>query len=88
MFKGPIGTLVLTFFIVSILLLFDVSGDTTEHNVVQYYFWFFVLGTFFVLALANNLLRYLGVLSLYGMERKIQTLIFPSIALILSLIHI
>ena len=46
MFKGPIGTLVLTFFIVSILLLFDVSGDTTEHNVVQYYFWFSVFRQF------------------------------------------
>ena len=86
MFKGPIGTLVLTFFIVSILLLFDVAGDTTEHNVVQYYFWFSVLGIFFGLALANNLLRFLGILSLYGMERKIQTLIFPSVALILIIL--
>ena len=86
MFKGPIGTLVLTFFIVSTLLLFDVAGDTTEHNVVQYYFWFFVLGLFFFLAFANNLLRFLGIFSLYGMERKIQTLIFPSIALILIIL--
>ena len=86
MFKGPIGTLVLTFFIVSTLLLFDLAGDTTEHNVVQYYFWFFVLGIFFGLALVNNLLRYLGILSLYGMERKIQTLIFPSVALILIIL--
>ena len=62
------------------------AGDTIEHNVVQYYFWFSALGIFFVLALANNLLRFLGILSLYGMERKIQTLIFPSVALILIIL--
>ena len=36
LFKGPIGSIVLTFFIVSTLLLFDVAGDTNESNVVQY----------------------------------------------------
>ena len=86
LFKGPIGSIVLTFFIVSTLLLFDVAGDTTESNVVQYYFWFFTLAVFFVLAFANNLLRFLGIFSLYGMERKIQTLIFPGIALILIIL--
>ena len=86
LFKGPIGSIVLTFFIVSTLLLFDVAGDTTESNVVQYYFWFFTLAVFFVLAFANNLLRFLGIFSLYGMERKIQTLIFPGVALILIIL--
>ena len=88
LFKGPIGSIVLTFFIVSLLLLFDVAGDSTEHNVIQYWFWFFTLGVFFVLVLANNLLRFLGFLSLYGMERKIQTLIFPSVALVLIILKI
>ena len=55
LFKGPVGTKVLTFFIVSILLLFDVTGNTTEENVVQYEFWFSVLVIFFGLALVNNL---------------------------------
>ena len=86
LFKGPIGSIVLTFFIVSTLLLFDVAGDTTESNVVQYYFWFFTLAVFFVLAFANNLLRFLGIFSLYGMERKIQTLIFPGFALIIIIL--
>ena len=88
LFKGPVGTIVLTFFIVSILLLFDVTGNTTEENVVQYEFWFSVLVIFFGLALVNNLLRFLGILSLFGNERKIQTLIFPCVALILVILKI
>ena len=88
LFKGPVGTIILTFFIVSILLLFDVTGNTTEENVVQYEFWFSVLVIFFGLVLINNLLRFLGILSLFGNERKIQALIFPSVALILVILKI
>ena len=88
LFKGPVGTIVLTFFIASILLLFDVTGNTTEENVVQYEFWFSVLVIFFGLVLINNLLRFLGILSLFGNERKIQALIFPSVALILVILKI
>ena len=68
--------------------LFDVTGNTTEENVVQYEFWFSVLVIFFGLALVNNLLRFLGILSLFGNERKIQALIFPSVALILVILKI
>ena len=46
LFKGPVGTIVLTFFIASILLLFDVTGNTTEENVVQYEFWIFCFSNF------------------------------------------
>ena len=57
-------------------------------NVVQYEFWFSVLVIFFGLVLINNLLRFLGILSLFGNERKIQALIFPSVALILVILKI
>ena len=86
MFKGPIGTIVITYFVISILLLLDVSGDTTEHNVVQYAFFFVTLLIFFALLFLGNLLRFIGIFSLYGLERKFQNLIFPGVGLVLEIL--
>ena len=39
-FRGPLGAVFLTMLLMSILLTFDVTGNTYEENVVQYKFWY------------------------------------------------
>jgi hypothetical protein len=88
MFKGPVGTIVLTFFVMSILLLIDITDNTTDHNIVQYQFFFVFLLMFFALLFLGNLLRFIGIFNLYGLEKKIQNLIFPGVGLVLVILKI
>ena len=72
LFKGPVGTIILTFFIVSILLLFDVTGNTTEENVVQYEFWFSVLVIFFGLVKSISSNTFLISISCFGSSKSLS----------------
>lgn len=75
LFKGPVGTIILTFFIVSILLLFDVTGNTTEENVVQYEFWFSVLVIFFGLVLIKSIEIFRNIKSFWKWKKNTGTYI-------------
>ena len=86
-FRGPLGAFFLTMLLMSILLTFDVTGNTYEENVVQYNFWYSFLGILFIMATINGFLRSFNLVNNYGFKPTIRGLLFPLIGLILIIIR-
>ena len=86
-FRGPLGAVFLTMLLMSILLTFDVTGNTYDENVVQYKFWYSFLFMLMAIALISALLRYFNVVSNYGVTPNIRVIMFPLIGLLIILLR-
>ncbi len=86
-FRGPFGAVFITILIMSILLTFDVTGNTYDENVVQYKFWYSFLFILMAIALISALLRYFNVVSNYGVTPNIRVIMFPLIGLVIILLR-
>tara|TARA_B100000579_G_C22208854_1_gene566354 strand:- start:73 stop:498 length:426 start_codon:yes stop_codon:yes gene_type:complete len=86
-FRGPFGAVFITILIMSILLTFDVTGNTYDENVVQYKFWYSFLFMLMAIALISALLRYFNVVNNYGVIPNIRVIMFPLIGLIIILLR-
>tara|TARA_Y100000591_G_C21238729_1_gene408005 strand:- start:244 stop:480 length:237 start_codon:yes stop_codon:yes gene_type:complete len=71
----------------SILLTFDVTGNTYDENVVQYKFWYSFLFMLMAIALISALLRYFNVVSNYGVTPNIRVIMFPLIGIVIILLR-
>ena len=86
-FRGPFGAVFITILIMSILLTFDVTGNTYDENVVQYKFWYSFLFMLMAIALISALLRYFNVVGNYGVTPNIRVIMFPLIGLVIILLR-
>ena len=86
-FRGVLGVVFLAILLMSILLTFDVTGNTYEENVVQYKFWYSFLFILFALATINGFLRFYNLVNNYGFKPTIRGLMFPLIGIILIIIR-
>ena len=86
-FRGPFGAVFITILIMSILLTFDVTGNTYDENVVQYKFWYSFLFMLMAIALISALLRYFNVVGNYGVIPNIRVIMFPLIGLVIILLR-
>ena len=86
-FRGVLGVVFLAILLMSILLTFDVTGNTYEENVVQYKFWYSFLFILFAMATINGFLRFYNLVNNYGFKPTIRGLMFPLIGLILIIIR-
>tara|TARA_B100000212_G_scaffold223050_1_gene169132 strand:+ start:465 stop:890 length:426 start_codon:yes stop_codon:yes gene_type:complete len=86
-FRGPFGAVFIAILIMSILLTFDVTGNTYDENVVQYKFWYSFLFMLMAIALISALLRYFNIVSNYGVTPNIRVIMFPLIGLIIILLR-
>ena len=86
-FRGAFGVVFLAILLMSILLTFDVTGNTYEENVVQYKFWYSFLFILFAMATINGFLRFYNLVKNYGFKPTIRGLMFPLIGIILIIIR-
>ena len=86
-FRGVLGVVFLAILLLSILLTFDVTGNTYEENVVQYKFWYSFLFILFAMATINGFLRFYNLVNNYGFKPTIRGLMFPLIGIILIIIR-
>ena len=86
-FRGVLGVVFLAILLMSILLTFDVTGNTYEENVVQYKFWYSFLFILFAMATINGFLRFFNLVNNYGFKPTIRGLMFPLIGIILIIIR-
>ena len=86
-FRGVLGVVFLAILVMSILLTFDVTGNTYEENVVQYKFWYSFLFILFAMATINVFLRFFNLVNNYGFKPTIRGLMFPLIGIILIIIR-
>ena len=86
-FRGVLGVVFLAILLMSILLTFDVTGNTYEENVVQYKFWYSFLFILFAMATINGFLRFYNIVNNYGFKPTIRGLMFPLIGIILIIIR-
>ena len=86
-FRGAFGVVFLAILLMSILLTFDVTGNTYEENVVQYKFWYSFLFILFAMATINGFLRFFNLVNNYGFKPTIRGLMFPLIGIILIIIR-
>ena len=86
-FRGVLGVVFLAILLMSILLTFDVTGNTYEENVVQYKFWYSFLFILFAMATINGFLRFYNLVNNYGFKPTIRGLMFPLIGVILIIIR-
>ena len=86
-FRGVLGVVFLAILLMSILLTFDVTGNTYEENVVQYKFWYSFLFILFAMATINGFLRFFNLVNNYGFKPTIRGLIFPLIGIVLIIIR-
>ena len=86
-FRGPFGAVFITMLIMSILLTFDVTGNTYDENVVQYKFWYSFLFMLMAIALISAVLRYFNIVSNYGVTPNIRVIMFPLIGIIIILLR-
>ena len=86
-FRGVLGVVFLAILVMSILLTFDVTGNTYEENVVQYKFWYSFLFILFAMATINGFLRFYNLVNNYGFKPTIRGLMFPLIGIILIIIR-
>ena len=82
-FRGAFGAVFLAIFLMSILLTFDVTGNTYEENVVQYKFWYSFLFILFAMATINGFLRFFNLVNNYGLTPNIRGLMFPLVGIII-----
>ena len=73
--------------LMSILLTFDVTGNTYEENVVQYKFWYSFLFMLFAIALISSVVRYFNLVNNYGITPNIRGVMFPLVGLILIILR-
>jgi len=86
-FRGPLGAVFLAMLLMSILLTFDVTGNTYDENVVQYKFWYSFLFILMAIAFASAALRYFNLVNNYGITPNIRGLLFPLIGVIIILLR-
>jgi hypothetical protein len=86
-FRGVLGVVFLAILLMSILLTFDVTGNTYEENVVQYKFWYSFLFILFAMATINGFLRFYNLVNNYGFKPTIRGLMVPLIGIILIIIR-
>ena len=86
-FKGPFGAVFITMLIMSILLTFDVTGNTYDENVVQYKFWYSFLFMLMTIALISALLRYFSLVNNYAVTPNIRVIMFPLIGIVIILLR-
>lgn len=86
-FRGPFGAVFITMLIMSILLTFDVTGNTYDENVVQYKFWYSFLFMLMAIALISALLRYFNIVNNYGVTPNIRVIMFPLIGVVIILLR-
>ena len=86
-FRGPFGAVFIAMLIMSILLTFDVTGNTYEENVIQYKFWYSFLFMLMAIALISALLRYFNFVNNYGVTPNIRIIMFPLIGIIIILLR-
>ena len=86
-FRGVLGVVFLAILLMSILLTYDVTGNTYEENVVQYKFWYSFLFILFAMATINGFLRFYNLVNNYGFKPTIRGLMFPLIGIILIIIR-
>ena len=86
-FRGVLGVVFLAILLMSILLTFDVTGNTYEENVVQYKFWYSFLFILFAIATLNGFLRFFNLVNNYGFKPTIRGLMFPLIGIVLTIIR-
>lgn len=86
-FRVVLGVVFLAILLMSILLTFDVTGNTYEENVVQYKFWYSFLFILFAMATINGFLRFYNLVNNYGFKTTIRGLMFPLIGIILIIIR-
>ena len=86
-FRGPFGAVFITILIMSILLTFDVTGNTYDENVVQYKFWYSFLFMLMAIALISSVVRYFNLVNNYGITPNIRGVMFPLVGLILIIIR-
>ena len=86
-FRGVLGVVFLAILLMSILLTFDVTGNTYEENVVQYKFWYSFLFILFAMATLNGFLRFFNLVNNYGFKPTIRGLMFPLIGIVLIIIR-
>ena len=87
-FRGVLGVLFLAILLMSILLTFDVTGNTYEENLIQYEFWYSFLLMLFTFATINGALRAFNLVNNYGFKPNIRGLIFPLVGLILIVLKL
>ena len=86
-FRGPLGAVFIAMLLMSILLTFDVTGNTYEENVVQYKFWYSFLFMLMAIALISSIIRYFNLVNNYGVTLNIRGVIFPLVGLILIILR-
>ena len=86
-FRGPLGAVFLTMLLMSILLTFDVTGNTYDENVVQYKFWYSFLFMLFAIALISSVVRYFNLVNNYGITPNIRGVMFPLVGLVLIILR-
>ena len=86
-FRGPLGAVFLTLLLMSVLLTFDVTGNTYEENVVQYKFWYSFLFILFAMATINGFLRFFNLVNNYGLTPNIRGLMFPLVGIIIIILR-
>ena len=86
-FRGVLGVVFLAILLMSILLTFDVTGNTYEENVVQYKFWYSFLFMLMAIALISSVVRYFNLVNNYGITPNIRGVMFPLIGLILIILR-
>ena len=86
-FRGVLGVVFLAILLMSILLTFDVTGNTYEENVVQYKFWYSFLFILFAMATINGFLRFFNLVNNYGLTPNIRGLMFPLVGIIIIILR-
>ncbi len=86
-FRGPLGAVFIAMLFMSILLTFDVTGNTYAENVVQYKFWYSFLFILMAIALISSVIRYFNLVNNYGITPNIRGVMFPLIGVILIIIR-
>ena len=86
-FRGAFGVVFLAILLMSILLTFDVTGNTYEENVVQYKFWYSFLFILFTMATINGFLRFFNLVNNYGLTPNIRGLMFPLVGIIIIILR-
>ena len=86
-FRGPFGAVFIAILIMSILLTFDVTGNTYDENVVQYKFWYSFLFMLMAIALISSVVRYFNLVNNYGITPNIRGVMFPLVGLVLIILR-
>ena len=87
LFIASLGAVFLAMLLMSVLLTFDVTGNTYEENVVQYKFWYSFLFMLMAIALISSVVRYFNLVNNYGITPNIRGVMFPLVGLVLIILR-